>query len=158
LGIGWGKWFETARSSSRKHVSTFTDSTTNAFPLTTFFRPGLLDYLVVASALRNKLSSPQQQPTRPPKVKSRKTHTMSAHTVKPTGPMAPQYITGVYIPSVILIVGTAAFKLQWLPLALAVCAALGGYQFVNNRTTIPPLHCRSRNLTNTFPHRAEEGP
>ena len=46
--------------------------------------------------------------------------------------MAPQYITGVYVPSAILIAGTAAFKLQWLPLAIAVCVALGGYQFFNN--------------------------
>jgi len=52
---------------------------------------------------------------------------------KPTSLMAPQYITGVYIPSAILIVGTAAFKLQWLPIAIAVCAALGGYQFLNNQ-------------------------
>jgi cytochrome-b5 reductase len=56
---------------------------------------------------------------------------------KPTSLMAPQYITGVYIPSAILIVGTAAFKLQWLPIAIAVCAALGGYQFLNNRNTRP---------------------
>jgi len=47
--------------------------------------------------------------------------------------MAQQYITGVYIPSAILIAGTAVFKVQWLPLAIAVCAALGGYQFLNNR-------------------------
>lgn len=70
----------------------------------------------------------------------RYTSTMSTqHTAKPTGPLAPQYVTGVYIPSAILIVGTAAFKLQWLPLALAVAAALGGYQFFNNRTipTVP---------------------
>jgi len=52
---------------------------------------------------------------------------------KPTSLMAPQYITGVYIPSAILIVGTAAFKLQLLPIAIAVCAALGGYQFLNNQ-------------------------
>lgn len=62
---------------------------------------------------------------------------MSAHTAKPTGPLAPQYITGVYVPSAILIAGTAVFKLQWLPLALAVCAALGGYQFFANRTAFP---------------------
>lgn len=69
-------------------------------------------------------------------------HTMSAPTAKPTGPLAPQYITGVYIPSVILIAGTAVFKLQWLPLALAVCAALGGYQFFGNRTSSPtPNNC-----------------
>jgi cytochrome-b5 reductase len=65
---------------------------------------------------------------------------MSAHTAKPTGPLAPQYITGVYVPSAILIIGTAAFKLQWLPLALAVCAALGGYQVFSNRTTFSSHH------------------
>jgi cytochrome-b5 reductase len=76
---------------------------------------------------------------------------MSAHTAKPTGPLAPQYITGIYVPSAILIVGTAAFKLQWLPLALAVCAALGGYQFFANRTTFPTSHHCFRTLTYTPP-------
>lgn len=64
----------------------------------------------------------------------------TSHTAKPTGPLAPQYITGVYIPSAILIAGTAVFKLQWLPLAIAVCAALGGYQVFNNRKTIGDLY------------------
>lgn len=60
--------------------------------------------------------------------------TMSgAHTAKPIGPLSPQYINFVYIPSAILIAGTAAFKLQWVPLALAVAAALGGFQFYTNR-------------------------
>jgi hypothetical protein len=63
--------------------------------------------------------------TTPPKDSTTRDTTMSS-------PMAPQYITGVYIPSAILIAGTAAFKLQWLPLAIAVCVALGGYQFFNN--------------------------
>lgn len=58
----------------------------------------------------------------------------STHTAKPTGPLAPQYITGVYVPSAILVAGTAVFKQQWLPLALAVSVALGGYQFFNNQT------------------------
>ena len=63
----------------------------------------------------------------------------TTHTAKPTGPLAPQYITGVYVPSAILIAGTAVFKLQWLPLALAVCAALGGYQIFSNRMACPNL-------------------
>jgi hypothetical protein len=75
---------------------------------------------------------------------------------KPTGLMAPQYITGVYIPSAILIVGTAAFKLQWLPIAIAVCAALGGYQFLNNRNARQFNACYTI-LTN-ITLRAEEGP
>jgi hypothetical protein len=83
---------------------------------------------------------------------------MSAHTAKPTGPLAPQYITGIYVPSAILIVGTAAFKLQWLPLALAVCAALGGYQFFANRTTFPTPHDSLEDPHLHFSHRAEEGP
>jgi hypothetical protein len=85
------------------------------------------------------ISSPATTP--PPGISpSKETNKMSAHTAKPTGPLAPQYITGVYVPSAILIVGTAAFKLQWLPLAIAVCAALGGYQFFTNRTRHSPSH------------------
>lgn len=56
------------------------------------------------------------------------------HTARPTGPLAPQYITGVYIPSAILIAGAAVFKAQWLPFAVAIAAALGGLQFFNNQT------------------------
>ena len=55
------------------------------------------------------------------------------HTAKPTGPLTPQYITGVYIPSAVLILGAAVFKAQWIPLAVAVAAALGGFQYFNNR-------------------------
>ncbi|KAF5682756.1 NADH-cytochrome b5 reductase 1 [Fusarium circinatum] len=55
------------------------------------------------------------------------------HTVKPADLLAPQYVTGVYIPCVALILGTLVFKPQWLPLAFAVCAALGGYQHFNNQ-------------------------
>lgn len=58
----------------------------------------------------------------------------STHTAKPAGPLAPQYITGVYVPSAILVAGAAIFKQQWIPLALAVSVALGGYQFYSNRT------------------------
>ena len=55
-------------------------------------------------------------------------------TSKPTGPLAPQYVNFVYIPSVILIAGTAAFNLKWIPLAVAIAAALGGFQVFQNRT------------------------
>ncbi|KAK8209020.1 NADH-cytochrome b5 reductase [Zalaria obscura] len=59
---------------------------------------------------------------------------MSAkHTVKPTGPFAPQYITGVYIPSAILILGAALVKKELIPVAVALAAALGGYQFFANQ-------------------------
>lgn len=37
-------------------------------------------------------------------------------------------ITGVYIPSVLLIVGVAVFKKEWLPYAAALAAVLGGYR------------------------------
>jgi hypothetical protein len=84
-------------------------------------------------------------------------HATTMSSPKPTGLMAPQYITGVYIPSAILIIGTAAFKLQWLPIAIAVCAALGGYQFLNNRNNRQSNTCYL-DFTNTPLHRAEEGP
>lgn len=57
---------------------------------------------------------------------------------KPTGPLAPQYVNFVYIPSAILIAGTALFKATWVPLAVAVAAALGGIQFYQNRTSSKP--------------------
>ncbi|KAF5244584.1 hypothetical protein FANTH_7663 [Fusarium anthophilum] len=55
------------------------------------------------------------------------------HTVKPAGLLAPQYVTGLYIPCVALILGILVFKPQWLPLAFAVCAALGVYQHFNSQ-------------------------
>ncbi|GAB7348826.1 hypothetical protein MBLNU459_g7537t1 [Dothideomycetes sp. NU459] len=58
---------------------------------------------------------------------------MSKGTYKPTGPFAPQYIQGVYIPSAILIVGAALVKSSLVPFAVALAAALAGYQFFNNQ-------------------------
>jgi cytochrome-b5 reductase len=57
----------------------------------------------------------------------------SKHTYKPTGPFAPQYIQGVYAPSAILIVGAALVNKTLVPVAIAIAAALAGYQFFNNR-------------------------
>jgi hypothetical protein len=57
----------------------------------------------------------------------------SKHTDKPTGPFAPQYIQGVYAPSAILIVGAALVNKTLVPVAIAIAAALAGYQFFNNR-------------------------
>ncbi|KAK3715135.1 NADH-cytochrome b5 reductase [Vermiconidia calcicola] len=55
-------------------------------------------------------------------------------TPKPTGPLAPQYVNFAYIPSAILIAGTALLKVAWLPIAVAVAAALSAFQFYNNQT------------------------
>ncbi|KAF2770627.1 ferredoxin reductase-like protein [Teratosphaeria nubilosa] len=54
-------------------------------------------------------------------------------SAKPTGPFAPQYIIGVYIPSVLLIAGAAAIKTSYVPFAVAVAAVIGGFQFYNNQ-------------------------
>lgn len=77
------------------------------------------------------------------------------HTAKPMGPFAIQYITGVYIPSAVLILGAAVFKAQWIPLAVAFAAALGGFQFYNNRTILQS--CLIMELTDTI-DRDEESP
>ncbi|KAF2139122.1 uncharacterized protein K452DRAFT_311061 [Aplosporella prunicola CBS 121167] len=58
---------------------------------------------------------------------------MSAHTVKPTGPFAPQYVHGVYIPSALLIVGTLIVKKEWVPIAVALAALLGGWKVYSNQ-------------------------
>ncbi len=55
------------------------------------------------------------------------------HTVKPTSALSPQYITGVYIPSVLLIVGVAIAKKEYLPFAVIIAALLGGYKFYSTR-------------------------
>ncbi|KAG8629888.1 hypothetical protein KVT40_001507 [Elsinoe batatas] len=56
---------------------------------------------------------------------------------KQTGPLAPQYINGVYIPSALLIVTTALIKIQYTPIAIALAACLAGYQvFANKSKTV----------------------
>lgn len=56
-----------------------------------------------------------------------------AGTYKPTGPFAPQYVTYVYIPAAVLILGAAVVKKEYLPIAIAISAALAGWQFFNNQ-------------------------
>ena len=43
-----------------------------------------------------------------------------------SSPFAAKYVTGVYLPSAALLVGTAAFKSEWLPYAIALTAVLTG--------------------------------
>ena len=61
---------------------------------------------------------------------------MSA-TAQSSGLLAPQYVNFVYIPSAILIAGAAMFRISLVPIAVAIAAALGGYQFYANRTKTP---------------------
>ncbi|EMC93880.1 hypothetical protein BAUCODRAFT_212726 [Baudoinia panamericana UAMH 10762] len=56
-------------------------------------------------------------------------------TAKPTGPFAPQYIVSVYVPSLLLIATTAAVKASYTPVAVALAAAWGGYQFYAHQET-----------------------
>ncbi|KAI9792191.1 MAG: NADH-cytochrome b5 reductase [Peltula sp. TS41687] len=45
----------------------------------------------------------------------------------------PQYINGVYIPSALLIFGTAIIKREWTPFALLLAVLLGGWKVYNNQ-------------------------
>jgi cytochrome-b5 reductase len=48
------------------------------------------------------------------------------------GPLSHQYVNGIYIPAGLLIVGVAIIKKDWLPYAVALAAALGGWKaFIN---------------------------
>lgn len=94
------------------------------FPLNTLFPP--LPLLLNPSESRYppaiQTARPQHQP-----------HGMSAAgSPKATGPFAPQYITGVYLPSAALIVGAALVKKELLPLAVAIAASLAGWAIYNN--------------------------
>ncbi|KAL9019099.1 MAG: hypothetical protein Q9185_003641 [Variospora sp. 1 TL-2023] len=56
------------------------------------------------------------------------------HTIKPTSALSPQYVTGLYIPSALLLVGVAIAKKEWLPFAVVIAALLGGYKFYSNQS------------------------
>lgn len=55
------------------------------------------------------------------------------HTIKPTSLFSPQYITSVYIPSALLLVGVAIAKKEYLPFAVIIAVLLGGYKFYSTR-------------------------
>jgi len=59
----------------------------------------------------------------------------SAHLVRPGSFLSPQYVHGVYIPSALLIVGTAIVKMEWVIYAVAMAALLGAWKVYNNRTS-----------------------
>lgn len=65
----------------------------------------------------------------------------TAHQVRPASFLSPQYIHGVYIPSALLIVGTAIVKKEWVIYAIAVAALLGAWKIYNNRkSAVCPGH------------------
>jgi cytochrome-b5 reductase len=52
------------------------------------------------------------------------------------GLFATQYVQGVYIPSALLIVGTAIMKSEWIPYAIGMAVILGGWKvYSNGRST-----------------------
>ena len=57
----------------------------------------------------------------------------TAHTIKPTSAFSTQYITGVYVPSALLLVGVALAKREWLPFAAVIALVLGGYKYWSTR-------------------------
>ncbi len=66
---------------------------------------------------------------------------MSQRTARPTGPFAPQYINGVYIPAGLIVFGVFILKREWLPYAVAVATILGAWKIYNHRefASIPSL-------------------
>lgn len=50
-----------------------------------------------------------------------------------SGLFSTENITGVFIPSVLLVVGTAIAKTEWVPFAVAVAAVLSGLKVFSNR-------------------------
>ncbi len=59
----------------------------------------------------------------------------TAHQIRPSSAFSSQYINGVYIPSALLIVGTAIVKKEWVIYAVAVAALLGAWKVYNNRAS-----------------------
>lgn len=57
----------------------------------------------------------------------------TAHKVRPTSYLSPQYINGIYIPTSLLLVGVAIVKIEWIPYAAVVALVLGAWKVYNNR-------------------------
>jgi hypothetical protein len=47
--------------------------------------------------------------------------------------LSRRYIDGIYIPVGLIIVGTFIVKREWVPYAVVVAFALGGYKFLDSR-------------------------
>jgi cytochrome-b5 reductase len=45
-------------------------------------------------------------------------------------------VNGVYIPSALLLIGTAIIKREWLPFAVAVAGILGSWKIYNSQNSI----------------------
>ncbi|KAI9841015.1 MAG: NADH-cytochrome b5 reductase [Sclerophora amabilis] len=55
------------------------------------------------------------------------------HQTRASSIFAPQYIHGVYIPSALLVVGTAICKKEWIPYAMIMALFFGSWKVYNNR-------------------------
>ena len=62
------------------------------------------------------------------------------------GPLAPQYVHGIYIPSALLVVGCAIVKMDWLPYAIALAAVLATWKFLSSRECPDRLMPRSESM------------
>lgn len=54
-----------------------------------------------------------------------------------SGLFATQYVQGVYIPSALLVVGTAIMKREWVPYAIVLAAVLGSWKVYSNGVFSP---------------------
>jgi hypothetical protein len=50
-----------------------------------------------------------------------------------SGIFAKQYVNFIYIPSALVLVGTAIIKSEWIPYAVGLVGLLGAWQFVDMR-------------------------
>ena len=68
----------------------------------------------------------------------------SPHQVRPTSLLSPQFITGVYIPSALLIAGVGLAKAEWLPYAMAMSLAFGGWKIYSTGKPIEDMNGSER--------------
>ncbi|OXV07532.1 hypothetical protein Egran_04701 [Elaphomyces granulatus] len=50
-----------------------------------------------------------------------------------SGLLSKEYINGIYIPSIMLVVGTSITKSEWVPYAIALACVLSAWKIFNNR-------------------------
>jgi len=56
--------------------------------------------------------------------------------------LSKSYVDGVYIPSGLLLVGCLIVKREWLPYAIALALALGGYKVFSMSTDSLSVACQ----------------
>jgi hypothetical protein len=67
--------------------------------------------------------------------------------------LSKTYVDGVYIPSGLVILGCLIVKREWLPFAVALALALGGYKVYSMSRICPSSACHQKHVFESLTNR-----